>query len=128
MNKFNLWDVVKDKDSNKIFIIRLMRVSSGLSGQIQYGTGVEASVLYTEDELELVSKVMENPCVEIALDTRGTMTSRKGFQLVKKLDFTKGVPLNPPDKICKHKWKGIQLSDRKTVYDCEHCGIKKEDV
>ena len=28
---------------------------------------------------------------------------------------------------CKHKWKAVLLLTS-TVYDCEHCGAKKEEV
>jgi hypothetical protein len=33
----------------------------------------------------------------------------------------------PPVMSCNHAWRPTQLLTS-TVYDCKHCGIKKEDV
>jgi hypothetical protein len=35
-------------------------------------------------------------------------------------------PSEPPEFICNHSWQPTKLV-YSTVYDCKHCGIKKEE-
>jgi hypothetical protein len=43
------------------------------------------------------------------------------------MDFFNFDQETPPTFTCNHYWKPIRLLNS-TVYDCKHCGIKKEEV
>lgn len=111
MNIFNINDAVHSI-TGAAFVIKSIR-ECPTTGKIHYSH--EGSTgYYLEDELELISAAGSNPCAVIA--NMHTMVSA-GIKLVKRIGYV--AP-------CFHEWKGIQISNTKTVYDCKHCGIKKE--
>jgi hypothetical protein len=128
MNKFNIGDAVRTVVGPYQFVIKFIRLHP--TEGLQYGTGQEASILWEEGDLELVSAVRQPTTNRQFRDIDTDDINRIRIPL----DFSVGVPLEPRKgfqlvkKTCAHEWKAIQLSDRKTVYDCEHCGIKKEDA